>query len=120
MIDSFDAQTFPKRVYQMLVLGSLAAGPKHGYQIALDVEERSAGWFVLQHGTLYPILHRLEGDGLVRGEWSGGEGVRRRKVYRLTAAGRDELVKGAEWVHRVMRRLSRVLEVPDERTGTGS
>jgi DNA-binding PadR family transcriptional regulator len=118
MDDAFDAQAFPRRIFEMLVLGSLAAGPKHGYQIALDVEERSGGWFVLQHGTLYPILHRLEGEGLIAGEWSGGDGERRRKVYGLTGQGRSELAKGSEWVQRVLKRLSRVLEVPGERSGT--
>jgi PadR family transcriptional regulator PadR len=119
MTDAFDAQAFPRRIYEMLVLGSLAAGPKHGYQVALDVEERSGGWFVLQHGTLYPILHRLEAEGLIEGEWSGAEGGRRRKVYGLTRRGRGELSEGSEWVQRVLKRLSRVLEVPGERSGTG-
>jgi DNA-binding PadR family transcriptional regulator len=116
--DAFDAQAFPRRIYGMLVLGSLAGGPKHGYQIALDVEERSGGWFVLQYGTLYPILHRLEAAGMIEGEWSGGDGERRRKVYDLTAEGRVELSQGSDWVQRVLRRLSHVLEAPDERSGT--
>lgn len=119
MNDAFDAQAFPKRIFEMLVLGSLANGPKHGYQIALDVEERSGGWFVLQHGTLYPILHRLEAEALIEGEWSGEGGGRRRKVYGLTVKGRTELSSGSEWVQRVLKRLSRVLEVPGERSGTG-
>lgn len=119
MNDNFDAQAFPRRIFEMLVLGSLANGPKHGYQIALDVEERSSGWFVLQHGTLYPILHRLEEDGWIVGEWSGGDGGRRRKVYGLTEEGRSELASGSAWVQGVLKRLSRVLEVPGERSASG-
>ena len=82
-----------KQVNELLVLAVLERGPAHGYQIALSVEERTGGLFSFQHGTLYPILHRLEADGLVCGEWHG-EG-RRRKTYRLTAAGRTTLKAGA-------------------------
>ena len=118
-MEPVDTQGLARTINELLVLSAVRAGPKHGYQIALDVEERSGGWFVLQHGTLYPILHRLEGEGLIAGEWSGGDGERRRKVYGLTGQGRSELAKGSEWVQRVLKRLSRVLEVPGERSGTG-
>ncbi len=117
-MEQFDAQGFPRRIYELLVLGSLQGGPKHGYQIALDVEERSGGLFVLKHGTLYPILHRLERDGLIGGEWSGSRGERRKRVYALRPAGRSELAEGWGWVHRVLRRLSGVLEGEDARSGT--
>ena len=75
------------------MLAVLEAAPEHGYQIALSVEERSGGLFVFQHGTLYPILHRLEAEAKLRGEWHG-EG-RRRKTYHITAAGRATLRAGA-------------------------
>src|SRR5690606_39016533 len=78
-----EAQALAKTIHELLVLATLRDGDKHGYQIALDVEERSEGAFVFQHGTLYPILHRLEAEKLIRGRWSGGEGQRRRKVYAL-------------------------------------
>ena len=74
-----------KQINQLLVLSVLRSGPGHGYQIALSVEESTHGRFSFQHGTLYPILHRLEKRGLVRGEWD--EGARRRKTYHLTADG---------------------------------
>lgn len=85
--------TLSKRINELLVLAVLEAGPAHGYQIALSVEERTGGLFAFQHGTLYPILHRLEAERQVRGEWYG-EG-RRRKTYRLTAVGRRTLKAGA-------------------------
>src|SRR5690606_914413 len=81
-----DTQTLGKRVNELLVLATLREGPRHGYQIALEVERRSGGAFDLQHGTLYPILHRLEKEGLIRGPWSDGEG-RARKEYELTRPG---------------------------------
>ncbi len=82
-----------KRINELLVLAVLEKGPAHGYQIALSVEERTGGAFSFQHGTLYPILHRLESAGQVTGAW-GDEG-RRRKTYAITDAGRAELESGA-------------------------
>lgn len=73
---------------ESLILAALADGPLHGYQLALDIAERSDGFFRFQHGTLYPILHRLEKDGLIEGIWSE-EGPRgKRKSYALTTRGR--------------------------------
>ncbi|WP_420438202.1 PadR family transcriptional regulator [Candidatus Palauibacter sp.] len=96
-----------KRINELLVLAVLDRGPAHGYQIALSVEERTGGAFSFQHGTLYPILHRLETDGHVRGTWSG-EG-RRRKTYALTDAGRAELAAGAAELERQFRALLALL-----------
>lgn len=85
--------TLSRRINELLVLAVLESGPAHGYQIALSVEERTGGLFAFQHGTLYPILHRLEAEGRLRGEWHG-EG-RRRKTYRVTDNGRTTLKAGA-------------------------
>lgn len=72
---------------EILILESVRDGPKHGYQIAIGIEERSGGYFSFNHGTLYPILHHLEKQGYIDGDWDDGRGTRRRKEYRLTAAG---------------------------------
>jgi DNA-binding PadR family transcriptional regulator len=62
------------------------------------VNERTDGAFEWKEGTLYPVLHRLEGAGLVRGEWQGPEWGRQRKYYRITRTGRALLTKkSAEW-----------------------
>ena len=76
-----------------LVLLALRAGSKHGYEIAAWLEERSGGVFTLSFGALYPVLHRLEKEGLLSAEWQGvgGAGVKRKKVYSLTARGRRAL-----------------------------
>jgi PadR family transcriptional regulator PadR len=76
----------------MLVLKSLTRGPKHGYQVARWLEEATEAVLTLEEGTLYPALHRLHGRGLVEAEWGVSENNRRAKYYRLTAAGRRELV----------------------------
>ena len=77
-----------------LVLIALRGGPKHGYEIASHLEERSGGVFTLSFGALYPILHRLEKDGLVSGTWQEVGPAKRKKVYALTRQG--EAALGAE------------------------
>ncbi len=88
---TFDAQSLPKRLNELLILQELDRGPLHGYQIALAVEDRSEGYFAFSHGTLYPILHRLEKDGLIAGRWSDPAEGRPRKEYEMTEAGRIHL-----------------------------
>jgi len=74
---------------EVLILTALERGAGHGYQLALDLEEQSGGFFEFKHGTLYPILHKLEKDGLIEGTWSD-EGQRgRRRHYRVTAKGSE-------------------------------
>lgn len=110
--DAVDVQALARGINEALVLATLREGDKHGYQIAQDVERESAGRFVLQHGTLYPILHRLEKDGLIEGRWAKGEG-RRKKVYRLTGAGRKRLEGGAREVTDALSSLVGLLRGPD-------
>jgi PadR family transcriptional regulator PadR len=73
---------------EALILAVLEEGARHGYQLALDLAERSDSFFRFQHGTLYPILHKLEKDGLIAGTWSAGGPRGKRKSYALTAKGR--------------------------------
>jgi PadR family transcriptional regulator, regulatory protein PadR len=91
---------------EILILASLQGGAKHGYQIAVDIEEVSGGYFTFTHGTLYPILHQLEKEGLVDGEWESGGSRRRRKNYVLTVAGRRHLTEGAAGWSELSERLS--------------
>lgn len=85
---SIELQALTRRCNEALILTSLERGPKHGYQLALDLEERGGARFTLKHGTLYPILHDLEKRGLIEGAWSD-EGPRgKRKSYHLTRSGR--------------------------------
>lgn len=102
-----ETQSLGRDVNELLVLATLEDGAKHGYQIALDVEEESDGAFELQHGTLYPILHRLEKEGLIRGRWE--EDGRRRKVYGLTEGGRRHLGQRGGRLLEAFRTLARML-----------
>ncbi len=82
-----DTSNLSRSCNEALILAALRDGPKHGYQLAVDIEERSSGMFGFNHGTLYPILHRLEKNGLISGTWSDDGGGRRRKSYTLTRKG---------------------------------
>ena len=88
---NLEPQNLSKHFKEALILSSLQSCPKHGYQLALDIEERSGGRFGFKHGTLYPILHKLEKEGLMEGAWSD-EGQRgKRKRYQLTRDGKAYL-----------------------------
>lgn len=76
----------------VLILATLRDGPAHGYAVIEELKQRSGGAFELAEGTVYPVLHRLEADGLLASAWSTAAG-RRRRVYRLTRRGRAALAQ---------------------------
>jgi PadR family transcriptional regulator, regulatory protein PadR len=75
----------------LLILRTLCWGPTHGYGIAAFIQQSSGDRFKIEHGSLYPALHRLLLDGFIQGEWGTSDSGRRAKFYRLTAAGRRQL-----------------------------
>ncbi len=80
-----------------MILATVAEEPAHGYAILQRLKQRSGGTFDLAEGTVYPALHRLERDGLLTSSWVI-ESARRRRVYRITGAGRSTLqVRRREW-----------------------
>jgi PadR family transcriptional regulator, regulatory protein PadR len=80
-----------------LLLAALEGGPRHGYAVMEALRQATGGRLDLPTGTIYPALHRLADAGLISGSWSVVAG-RRRRVYRLTAAGRQALAgKRADW-----------------------
>ncbi len=91
-------QNLAKSCHELLILATLARGDKHGYQLAVEIEERSQGFFRFNHGTLYPILHKLEHEKLIKGAWAADSPKRKRKSYQLTAKGRREAAgRLAQW-----------------------
>jgi len=84
-----DAQAL-KGHLDVLLLSTLASGPRHGYAIKEALRDGSGGRFDLPTGTIYPALHRLELAGLIDGDWSVVDG-RRRRTYQLTSGGRQKL-----------------------------
>jgi len=73
-----------------LILSVVSRGPLHGYAVIEALKARSDGNLALPEGTVYPALHRLEDDGLLKSEWSTASG-RRRRVYSITRRGEKEL-----------------------------
>jgi len=78
----------------LLILKAVSLGPLHGYGVLLRIQQISGQTLVIQQGSLYPALYRLEHQGLLATEWGESENNRRAKYYSLTAAGREQL--GAE------------------------
>jgi PadR family transcriptional regulator PadR len=76
---------------ETLILAILEDGPRHGYDIARMIDERSGGRLSFHVASLYTTLYRLEQEGFIAGRWVEKAGQRRRRFYRLTAAGRQQL-----------------------------
>jgi PadR family transcriptional regulator PadR len=82
----------------VLILSLVAERPMYGYQIAKELERRSDGYFDFKEGTLYPALHRMEKEGLLRSEWQVVAEGPSRKYYHITEKGKRALVDVAvEW-----------------------
>ncbi len=75
----------------LLILRTLLLGPHHGHAIATSIEHTSEDVLQVDHGSLYPALHRLERQGLIAADWGTSSNNRRARFYRLTAAGRKRL-----------------------------
>lgn len=91
-----------------MILSILVRGEDYGYQIIQRVKDISGGTMEWSDNMLYPVLHRLEGDGLVVSRWKASDGGRLRKYYRLTDKGRAELeIERSQWldVHNALSRL---------------
>ena len=86
-----ETQNLARSSHEALILATLADGPRHGYQLALEIEDRSGGAFRFNHGTLYPILHKLESNDFIKGSWAEPEGKRKRRQYELTDGGKQYL-----------------------------
>ena len=78
---------------ELLVLAQLESRPRHGYEIGIEIERRTGGEVSFQIASLYPVLYRLERKGLIAGQWVETAGQRRRRYYKLTAAGRKVLAQ---------------------------
>lgn len=91
-----------------LVLGILADGESYGYAILKQVNELSGGRMAWTDGMLYPLLHRLERLGQISASWGTSETGRRRKVYAITAAGRESLAERRQQWEVVAEALEKV------------
>jgi transcriptional regulator len=100
----------------LLILKTLALGPAHGHTIAHVIERRSDDVLQIEHGSLYPALHRLEDRAWIASFWGTSENNRRARYYRLTPAGRRKLVEQTSRWDDLVRAIDRVLRpAPEER-----
>jgi PadR family transcriptional regulator PadR len=93
----------------MMILRTLQWGSQHGHGIGQAIRQSSADLLQIERGSLYPALHRLEARGLIASEWKSSELNRRAKYYRLTAAGRKQLVAEQSKWKLLVRTIARVM-----------
>jgi PadR family transcriptional regulator PadR len=99
----------------MLILRTLVFGPAHGHDIAKHIQRTTDDVLQVEHGSLYPALHRLEKKGLVLSKWETAKDRNREfKYYRLTSAGRKQLTaEESKWA-RLAHAIGQVLARPEE------
>lgn len=97
----------------VLILKTLAVGPAHGHTIAHAIERRSEDVLQIEHGSLYPALHRLEDRGWIASFWGTSENNRRARYYRLTPKGRTQLVAQTNRWDEIVRAVNRILRPAD-------
>lgn len=98
----------------MLILKTLTLEPLHGYGIGIRLEQISQGGFLVNGGSLFPALRRLERDGLIRGEWRVTENNRRAKYYQLTPVGRSQLRRETRQWEAQTSAIARILAASPE------
>jgi len=106
---STDSLDLIQGTVDVLILRTLELEPRHGFSIAERLEQVTHGTFCVRPGSLFPGLHRLEGEGLIRSEWSADDRGRRIKTYELTAAGRKRLTAEKKQWERIVRAVAQVL-----------
>jgi transcriptional regulator len=97
----------------MMILRVLSPGPAHGLQIAQAIEQRSDDVLLVEQGSLYPALYRLEDRGWITSAWDIAESRRRARFYRLTAKGRRQLSAETSRWEALARAVARVMHPSD-------
>jgi transcriptional regulator len=98
----------------MLVLRSLLFGPLHGHGIVKHIQRTSDEALLVDHGSLYPALQRLERNGWIAAKWEKGDKGRELKMYRLTPSGRKQLTaEQSKWAD-LSQAIARVMQAPRE------
>ena len=98
----------------MLILRTLIFGPRHGHGIAVAIQRTSEDDLLVDHGSLYPALHRLERQRLIKSKWGVSDLKRRARFYELTRAGRQKLTAETGKWERMVRAIGRVLQHPKQ------
>jgi PadR family transcriptional regulator PadR len=93
----------------LLILRTLIFGPQHGQGVARAIQQQSEDVLIVDHGTLYPALQRLEGKGWIEAEWGSSENNRRARFYTLTTAGKKRLTQETGQWRKMAAAIGRVL-----------
>ena len=104
----------PQGTLDLLILKVVALGPLHGYGVLLRIEQISQKRLLIQQGSLYPALYRLEHQALITSEWGESENKRKAKYYRLTAAGRRRLKEETAYWRRFSEAIGFALDALPE------
>jgi PadR family transcriptional regulator, regulatory protein PadR len=99
----------------LLILRTLIFGPQHGQGVARAIQQTSEDELLVEHGALYPALQRLEDRGWIDAEWGTSSNNRKARFYRLTSAGRKQLVKETAKWRRLAEAIGRVLGPEESR-----
>lgn len=91
MVDTQKRIELPQGTLDLLILRTVALEPQHGWAISERIQQISSDVLLVQQGSLYPALHRLERRGWIKAKWSISENHRRAKYYKLTRTGRKQL-----------------------------
>ena len=106
---STKADSLLQGTLDLLVLRVLALGPHHGHGITLAIQARSADTLIVDHGSLYPALRRLERKGWIKGSWGVSANNRRARFYSLTAPGKRQLsAERGRWM-RLVESMAKVM-----------
>lgn len=100
----------PQGTLDLLILKVLSLEPQHGWAISERLQQISTGVVLVQQGSLYPALHRLERRGWIKAEWAASDNNRQAKYYALTAAGRRQLKTDAASWRTLARVIGRILD----------
>lgn len=101
----------------MLVLQTLVFGERHGHGIAVAISRGSQDSLLVDHGSLYPALQRLEDAKLIKSAWGTSDNNRRARYYKLTKAGRQKLAAATSKWERMVTAVRGILSMPGEREG---
>ncbi len=109
-----DATELLQGTLDLLILKAVSLGPRHGYGVLLRIQQITRERLLIQQGSLYPALYRLEHQGLILSEWGESENRRKARYYRLTPAGRKRLKEEVDYWQRFSQAIGFALDATPE------
>jgi PadR family transcriptional regulator PadR len=107
--DEHERITLLQGTLDLLILRTLVFGPQHGHGITLSIQRQSEDTLLVDHGSLYPALQRLEDKGWITAEWGTSDNNRRARFYSLTKAGKKQLTAETRQWKRLASAIGRIL-----------